>query len=282
MSIKISIIASSVRPQLYEAFFKSLEGTSVEYEVVFVGNNIEFITEIILTGTYDLNPWKSTRYPKLNYIKTNNIKPAQCYEIARRHATGETIVWAADDCEFPNDVIGKAYKYWKEKNNKKLILSIQTREYYLTKPEDHKQGLTNMDWHVLHGKGTPLMAPLAMISREYLQELGGFDRRYTCGQYENDVVMNAYADGAKVEVFGGKDCFIDIDHLGKFEKVSGKKGFKEHNKRPFASGYPHDRKILEGSWIRNGIVQKDRLDAFEPYKDTDLLTKSQSHKGIWQ
>ena len=35
---KVSLIASSVRYELYEDLFKSLEGTSVDYEVVFAGN----------------------------------------------------------------------------------------------------------------------------------------------------------------------------------------------------------------------------------------------------
>ena len=39
MTPQVSLIASAVRPKLWESFFKSLEGTSVEYEVVFVGNS---------------------------------------------------------------------------------------------------------------------------------------------------------------------------------------------------------------------------------------------------
>lgn len=283
--IKVSLIASSVRPQLYDSFFKSLEGTSVEYEIIFAGNSEE--------GNKDL---------RCNYILTSGIKPAQCYEIARLHATGETVVWVADDCEFPNDVIGKAYKYWKSKDDEKLILSIQTKESGYNLPIGQ---IFDMNQHRFFGycPDTPLMAPLGMISRKFLEDLGGIDRRYVCGQYENDIVMRAYADGGTVEIFGDKDCFIDIDHLGKSLLIGESKVEADFLNRPFAKGYPKDRAVLEKSWatlnqaklnafLKAGIKQINpsqvfdisniQLDKFEPYEDTDILTKSQSNRGQWE
>ena len=118
--MQVSLFASAVRPKLWHALFKSLEGTSVEYEVVFSGNNYDITGESHLISGNKITLWAGSPY---YYICTGNIKPAQCYEIARRHCTGETAVWIADDCEFPNDVIGKAYKYWKSQNNEKLISS---------------------------------------------------------------------------------------------------------------------------------------------------------------
>jgi len=153
------------------------------------------------------------------------------------------------------------------------------------------------------------MAPLALISRKFLEELGGFDRRYVCGQYENDVVMNAYAVGGKVEVFGDEHCFIDIDHLGKSIKIGECEDEAGFLKRPFASGYRNDRAVLLASWcdfrwnpkiiIENGKtfiepffyqegkltgddVLVNRADEFQPYEDEDILTKSQSNKGKWE
>lgn len=263
---KVSLIASAVKFQIWEAFFKSLDGTSVEYEVIFAGN-AEF-QNLILPENF-------------KYIKTSNIKPAQCYEIARRHATGETVVWVADDCEFPNDVIGKAYNYWKSKNNEKLILSIQTKESGYGLPIGT---LFNMKNHSFFGyrPETPLMAPLGLMSREYLEKLGGIDRRYICGQYENDIVMRCYVDGGQVEIFGDKDNFIDIDHLKKSEKSEESPG--QYLQRPFALGYPSDRIVLQRSWCKGNQVLKNRTDSFEPFVDDEtLLTKSQSNNltNLW-
>lgn len=284
--VKVSLFASAVRPKLWGSLFKSLEGTSVEYEVVFAGYRKDglYVPELPLNTPF-------------TYIDTANIKPAQCYEIARRTCTGEVVVWVADDCEFPNDVIGKAYKYWKEQNNDKLILSIQTKESGYNMPQGQ---LFDMDNHRLFGfvKETPLMAPLGMMSREFLQYLGGIDKRYTCGQYENDLVMRAYQNGARVEVFGGPNCYIDIDHLGKSILLGESKSQEDFLNRPFATGYTHDRAILENSWTTfdpsffspqagqpRSIIRcmsKCQMDRFQPYEDMDILTKSQSYKGKWE
>jgi len=263
--IQVSLFASSNRPLLYKSFFNSLEDTSVSYEVVFAGNSTN-------VPVFD--------YKGLNYIQTADTKPSQCYEIARRACRGEVVVWVADDAEFPNEVIGKAYKYLKSKHNRKLILSIQTKESGYNLPEG---ALFDMDNHRFFGykKDSPLMAPLGMMSRTFLDELGGIDRRYICGQYENDIVMRAYNEGAKVEIFGDKDCFIDIDHLGKSKLIGESVTDADFLRRPFASGYDHDRRILEKSWqiMLSGYI---RTDDFEPFEDKDILTVSQGPKGKWK
>lgn len=272
----VSLFASSVRPELYQGFFDSLESTSVEHEVIFSGCSKNIFGEDISTAHDYIADW--SMWGLLNnfrYIQTSNIKPAQCYEIARRHCQGEVVVWVADDCEFPNDVIGKAYRYWKKIGFEKLILSIQTKETGYNVP---KGQCFDMNVHRFFGghKQTPLMAPLGMMSRKFLDEMGGIDRRYICGQYENDIVMRAYAQGGMVEIFGGPDCFIDIDHLGKSYLTGESKKDTDFLRRPFALGYSHDRSVLENSWVKNGIITFERSDKFEPFEDKDILTKSQS------
>lgn len=290
MPPKVSLFASAVRPALWRALFNSLEGTSVEVEIVFAGN-AKLMPEIFEpTSEFGIN-WKFEKW-NFKYIKTENIKPAQCYEIARRQCTGEVLVWIADDCEFPNDVIGKAYKYWKEQNNEKLILSIQTKESGYNLPPGT---LFDMKDHCFFGyaRHTPLMAPLPLISRKFVDELSGIDRRYVCGQYDNDILLRAYNQGAMVEIFGGPDCFIDIDHVAKSLLIGESKTPGDFGNRPFASGYSHDRKVLETSWTKNGNLERTfsqgdkhfkytRYDEFEPFEDNDLLTKSQGPKGIWE
>jgi len=142
--IKVSLFASAVRPKLWPALFKSLVGTSVSFEVIFCGNNPPNFKGPNHPGL-KITLWSGSPH---KYICTENIKPAQCYEIARSYCTGETVVWIADDCEFPNDVIGKAYKYWKSQNNEKLILSIQTKESGYNLP---KGQLFDMRMHTFFG-----------------------------------------------------------------------------------------------------------------------------------
>lgn len=268
--MSVSIFASAVRPLLWKSCFDSFKNTSCDFEVIFSGHNTKEEVEPFIK-----------EYPFFKYIHTARIKPAQNYQVSLNHCNGETVIWTADDAEARGDIIGKAYKYWKSQNNDKLILSIQTKETGYNLPIGK---FFNMNHHSFFGfrPETPLMAPLGFMSREFLNKLGGLDRRYVCGQYENDIVMRAIIQGAKVEIFGDKDAYIDIDHLGKSLAIGESKREQDFLNRPFARGYHKDREILEGSWVKNKQVTFTRNDSFEPYEDIDLLTKSQSNKGIWE
>ena len=120
------------------------------------------------------------------------------------------------------------------------------------------------------------MAPLALMSRSFLEELGGLDRRYICGQYENDIVMRSNAVGGRVKIF--KDGYIELDHKNKHF------GEGVNQIRSFALGYPNDRKVLETSWADGKKVLTERTDKFEPFKETeDWYFKSQANnKHIWE
>lgn len=245
----VSLFASAIRPKFFETFLDSLKFSTVWLEVIFAGNCTE----------EEVEPFVK-KYNFFKYIHTANIKPCQAYEVARRACRGELIHWTADDCVYSPDFIGKAYYHWKEQNNEKLILSLQTKENGM---------FCDMKLHSFYGFQfqTPRMAPLGLMSRTYLEELGGYDRRYICGQGENDICMRAYADGGKVEIFGDKQNLITIDH------------YARHGiKRPFAEGFQKDRQILETSWADGqGHCLTQRTDKFEPFEDKDILTKSQSN-----
>ena len=142
------------------------------------------------------------------------------------------------------------------------------------------------------------MAPLGFMSRRFLDRLGGVDQRYVAGQYENDFVMRAVADGGRVYKY--EEVCVNIDHI-----------IKHGNTTKFWSGYEEDRKVLEGSWVIGGwkpmptpflgllptqqtqnafwyypIINNEvtlvRQDLFVPFEDTDILTKSQGNKGVWE
>ena len=268
--IKISIFASTIRPRLWTSFFKSLESTTEEYEVVFAGpiNNVIIKDKTIgLVYTNKSEDHLEKYFMKENgnftFIKTGNIKPAQCYEIARRACVGETISWSADDCEYSPDCFGKSYRYWKSLDNNKAALSIQTIEDgYRYDMKQHS--------YIGFNKNTPLMAPICLMSKNYMDGLGGFDKRFQCGQYENEAICRVHADGGGVLIFDEGECIIDHSKHG-----------KEHR---FRIGYTQDRKVLENSWGKTGeAVHTGRLNKFEPYEDSDLLTKSQclTLNSIW-
>lgn len=288
--IKVSIFASSNRPKLWPSYFKSLEGTleGFDVEVVFAGplaSGLD-VPELPLGLTF-------------KFIETGNIKPATCYELARRACTGETISWSCDDASYDDNVLGKAYEYWKSQNNEKLILSIQTKESGENTPTPK---LFNMNEHRFFSwvPDSPLMCPMNLMSRKFLNELGGYDQRYVAGQGENDICQRAYTKGATVEIFGDKNCYILIDHLSKSIEIGESKTAADFLSRPFASGYGKDREILENSWttfdeadvfkmIHSGErpltlrkVSPTQLDQFMPYPSEIPLDKSLSNRGIWE
>jgi hypothetical protein len=255
---------------LCDELFASLVVNS-DYEVVFAGNLTPFQVRPYLI-----------KYPMLKYIHTADcICPAQCYEITRRAAIGDLIMWVADDCEFSPKLLDNVYDFHHSQPLEVQIISVKTNENNIN---------TDLNLHTLLGSNvnTPLMAPLGVISRMYLENIGGFDRRYVCGQYENDVVMRVYANGGKLVKY--EEGCVNIEHL------------KKHGiGTKFWEGYIHDRKILEGTWIPGGWqpvpelviimrgfkppeqyfpvdnrkVSDKPLLPFEPYTDENLTTVSQ-------
>lgn len=270
----VSLFASSVRVELYPEFFEALKPNDLNLEVVFAGpcakQNI---------------PEYSRKGLKFKYIETADIKPAQCYEVARRHCTGELINWTADDCIYSPHLLDNVYDFWKGLREWRAVISIKTNE------DDKKNDLND---HRFYGfnVNTPLMAPLGVMSNEFLAGLGGLDVRYICGQYENDIVMRAYEVGGDVYKF--EDGCVDIAHQE-----------KHGDKTKFWNWYNHDRTILENSWVLGGYcppppicinpqtrkaftpiinreVTFDRLDKFHGYVEKDILVKSQGPKGEWE
>jgi hypothetical protein len=242
--IKISLCASALRPAQWKDTYNSLKENNIEWELIYAGPN---------PPIFEL--------PKnFIYIQTN-VKPAQCYQISFNAAKGELISWTADDALYPPQALDNVYKFFKSFNNKKLVVAFRTIE----------DGRDITEWHRLRGKdpNAPRMAPFGIMNREFFNELGGYDRRFMCGQSENDVVMRAFEAGGNIEI---SKVPVIVNH----QKAHDSSG------TVFRSGYfNHDRSILENSWIRNGIIQKKRLDTVERFVNEDILTKTQSYKGIW-
>ncbi len=225
---KISLIASSVRCWLWDEFFKSLEGNS-DYEVVFAGNLTQF----------QVRPYLD-KYPMLKYIYTADcISPAQCYQIAYKFATGNLIFWACDDGEMSPNLLDNICEFHKILPYKSII-SVKTKEDNLD---------TELDDHRFFGfnRETPLMAPLGIISREYLDQLGGFDKRFLAGQWENFTSCQVYADGGNVYKY--EDGCVYIEHL------------KKHGRgTKFWKAYEGDRQVLEDAWAIGPRVEPPKAD----------------------
>jgi hypothetical protein len=263
---KISVFASSVRVNLWKPFFESIARNDLPFEVVFAGNLSE---EVVMENA----PVFKKDGQCFRYIYTGRIKPAQVYEIARLNCRGELLHWTADDSEYSEHLLDKIWARWVELNDYKKIISCQTIE---------DGNFVVLEWHRLFGRAynTPQMAPLGFMSEKFFNEVGGVDRRYISGQWDNDIIMRAMNAGGEVVLFMDKGE-ISLDH---YHKHGGNAG-------TFRTAYTHDRKILEAAWAPQGRDQKfdslpfKRFDSgFEPFdaEDPNFYYVSQSHKGMWE
>ena len=185
----ISIVASANRVEFWPRLYESLRWHQTPLEVIFVG---------------DVKP-EFTLPSNFKWIHAT-VKPAQCYEIGFRAAQGELIHWTADDASYaykgplgdclqPLDI---AYKHWqkmeeKYEHDKKSVVALRPIE----------DGGDVWRFHHFFGgwDHTPLMAPFALLHRDYfVNYLGGYDRRFVSGQSENDVIMRVYEDGGRIEL----------------------------------------------------------------------------------
>lgn len=278
--MKVSLFAAAIRPHLWEELLNSLKGGKYEYEVIFCGHIDQDLVKEMFSG-----------YFEFKYISTGEIKPSSCYEIARRACTGELIHWTADDSTYSSGFVDKVYDCYKrlcDKTSSPIIISCKTNENNMNE---------TMENHRFFGRNqnTPLMAPLGVANREYINYLGGLDKRYISGQWENDLLMRAYVNGAKVYLYD--DVCVNIEHANKHGKNNN-----------FWSGYNEDREQLENSWcvggyqsppkplvvldglnppqtywpISNVEVTLQRNDEFQPYPENISLTESCEPKGIWK
>ena len=281
--MKVSFFASAIKSYNWEKVLKSLK-SDFPYEVVFCS----FFDKGILG---DLLQGYPEKYPELKYISVENLKIAQCYEIARRNCTGELICWIDDDHTFSEGFAEKVYNYWKSLNDPKAIVTTN----YVEKDSDE-----TIDDYRFYGRNmnTPQMPMCGIMSREYLDKLGGLDSRYIKGRWNCDIAMRALADGGKVYIC--RDATVHMD--------SSNKNGKYNN---FWSGWNEDSEQVENSWVIGGYerfsdplivigcspsdeqktscivpinnreVTLKRNDEFVPFPEKNLLKNSTMPYGEW-
>jgi len=262
--IKISLVASAVRPFAWQGFFESLKGNTLPIEVVFVGD---------VKPDFDLPP-------NCRHIYAT-VKPAQCYEIGIREARGELIGWTADDARYDHikkNSLDLTYNYWKSFNDEKVIVAMRPIE----------DGRDVWNTHHFFGgwQHTPLMAPFGIMSRKFLMDLGGYDKNFISGQAENDIVMRIIEAGGRVEMFMDGYLFVRHNEIHR----------QSNDHASFRKWYVADRQYLENCWVKDGygkytsreqqdksaIISPKRLLPVQSFEDKDITTVTQGEKGRWE
>jgi hypothetical protein len=251
--MKISIFASAIRTKFWPEQLESLEKNKVDWELVYVGSK-----------------QPDFHHPNLKWY-FSEVKPAQCCEAARRNCTGDILSWTADDAIYPAGILDDIANLFTSYPDEKLIIAAETIENERPCPWE---SFLLFDNNPL----SPIMAPFGFIRKAWFDKLGGFDKRYIGGQYENDLLLRHYAAGG--QIMGYDDKPIIVDHYNKHT----------NHHSDFSNFYKHGRKVLEDTW-RLGGYQEHSADGqvlhtpaieFQPYSDKEILTKTQGPQGLWE
>ena len=236
-----SLIAAAHRTKDWMGFYNSIK-TNLPFEVIFVGEK---------------RP--DFQLPENFIYIYSEVKPTQCAEIALRHAQGELISWTADDAEYEPYALDKSYEVYKKENNYKCMISFLIIE----------QDLSGKLWDKtdVHYCAGLKAIPFGFISRQFIDEIGGYDINFIAGQCENDMVLRGYAAGGYVKVVEVKLFNMETKHSGE---------------RRFEPSRAYEQQLLKDLWTIDGKYSGERALPFVPFKEEDLLTINQGPAGIWK
>lgn len=263
--VEISLFMSAARPKWWKRMYQSLIGNKCSWEIVAVGPH-PLLEEMPI----------NFRYYKCDF------KPTQCYAAASYFSRGELIGWMADDSQYNSDSLDKIWDVYKSQKNKLGIFTQRTFENGKDVTEEHH--------FFRHCKDTPQMAPMAFMHAGFFWKLGGYDRNFVSGQTENDIVMNALADGGKIVHVPESRVYLNHEecHGGLINKVKYRLG-----KNSFRTGYQTDRRYLEECWVKegygtydektlkHGTVSPIRLLPHQGFNYDNILTVAQGPQGRW-
>ena len=206
--LEFSVFLAGIRPQNWQALYDSIKAcTKREFELIFV-------------GPYDL-PDSLKNTPNVKFIQDWGC-PSRCYQIGLLACSAPYVLFVADDGVFLNNgAVDNAFKTLESlpKSNKNIISlkyyeGVITTDSYIAKPEYWKMG----DHKFFRKLGIPrhfFLVMTALVSREYMIEIGGWDCRFDhLGLGAQDLGIRMQKDGANV-IMG--DYFIHVTFSPKHE-----------------------------------------------------------------
>ena len=248
MGIDISVIAVAHRIQHWLECYESYI-TKLNFEVIFVTDRAPNFT---LPDNF-------------RYIMTN-VKPAQCGQIAFDEAKGEVVLLTSDDIIFNSYAFDRAYEIYKKHDYKTMVgfrvwegwgsLGETTDFHYLfhrTKyGEEHPELIKN----------SPKMLAMGLMSKQLLNEIGRIDNRFVCGQWENDLVMRAYAIGGKIVMSEWSKSYNDTN--------------KHHGEGNYRGEiHKYETELLAKLWVKDNKFSKERLEPVQEISPNNILVYSQ-------
>jgi hypothetical protein len=262
---KVSFFASAIRTWLWPRLYASLEGNSIPFEMIFVG---------------DREPeWKLPGNVRFIY---SPVKPAQCFEIAVRQTQADLIIPFGDDMLFSYKAVDLLYERFMTQDNDLLVLSPRyscNGDLYDRSRVSFFSGNTR----------SPLLPICGLMKKQLWEKVGGVDRNFVALCWDMDVCMRVYEIGGTVERY-------DEVMVSEISTIGG----RDESFLYREVGLPFDRALLESLWVdetitseddqmrvyclhpKKGALMRKRMRPVEGFDEHDLLTVTQGTKGRWQ
>lgn len=260
-NIQFSLIAPSIRPQLWKQFYESVKNTEINFEIIFVGPKAP--VEELPSNVRWIN---------------SNVKPSQCTHIGFLEAKGEIVSLTADDARYfsPNgkSSLDNMYAFIKNFPASKYV-NPRTLAYGFRMFEDgYVSETSHMHYinFVSTNQSTPLIYPFFAIYRELYEMIGGYDNRFITGQAENDFLLRIAYQKGNTSSSLCPNAMVWADHndhtnSGKFREYHAKDSLTLKHLWTNKDGLLHIRTIIEE--VRKYV------------NDETLYIKSQGNTGEW-
>jgi len=244
----LSILCPTVRVHNWKEIIENISKNKVETELIFVGP-FDPIIEL----------------PKnVKHIKTANIKPVQCIEIAFRASTSPLFMFLADDVlvqgNNPLDIL--VNKYYEINDEKTFVSGIYAGNSGVPAPQDH--------FVMTVADPKPLVC-MGVHNRRFVSEIGCIDKNFMAIWFDIDMDLRA-------RLVGGTVVLCDGAYMQELIRLSGETGTF------FTSRGKHDVDLLHRLWRLKdpNYACKERTAPFEPFSDENILLKSQGPTGVWE
>jgi len=260
--ITISLVAPSIRPHLWKQFCDSLSNNNVTWEAVFVGP-VAPVCELP---------------SNFRWIKAT-VKPSQCTHIGFTEARGKYVSLTADDAQyFTPDRKGALDNMIEFINNfptnpnynkSRIAYGFRMFEDSFCVESSLNHYLVEKDKNPLYT--SPLLYPFFVINKDSYIELEGYDRRFICGQAENDFLLRV------AKVYGNT-----ANSLCNLAMVWANHDAGHQNKSKFREYHPQETRILHSLWFPNEVYNGNRSDYILSYiYNNTIFTITQGNKGEW-
>jgi hypothetical protein len=270
MKPQFSLIAPSIRPQLWSRFCDSLSNVKLNLEIIFVG------------PLAPICPLPSN----FRWIEAT-VKPSQCTHIGFIEAQGEIVSLTADDALYFSPIghsaIDEMYNFIKnfpdesyKPDPRKLIYGFRMFEDSFCS----ETSLTHRINFVNNPSDYPLLYPFFAMYKSLYSLAGEYDYRFITGQAENDFQL-------RVAYFYGNTTST----LCPTAMVWANHDLCHDNKGKFRDYHAIDSKTLKDMWW-TPITKNDpaygmgfhmrQIREVQKYENNNTLyTISQGNKGEW-